>query len=66
MKFIKLTKKDGSPVYININYITDIFQYPTSPLYPEGCTVVGLVGDNDNCYHVKESATDILTQIEEA
>ena len=66
MKFIKLTTKGGYLVYININYINSIVEAPKSKIFPEGSTTVGMTGDNEDYYEVKESAEEVMAKIKEA
>lgn len=58
MKIIKLTSKVmDKPIYININYIGDFYEY-------KGGTSVGVTTHNNGGFKVKESVEEVLKLIE--
>ena len=57
MKIIKLTsKRMNKPVYININYIGDFYEY-------EGGTSVGVTTHNNGGFKVEESVEEVMKLI---
>ena len=57
--FVRLTKKDGAPIWFNASYIVTV-----EPMRSGGATVVP-IGDGLD-YEVRERADDIITLVEKA
>jgi hypothetical protein len=61
MKLIKLTLRNSSDVYININQIGHFYKNDTDST--EWNTRIGILGPNDNWFKVKETPKEIIAMI---
>lgn len=63
-KFVKLTMTTNQPVYVNINNINQVYNYPT--IDGTNRTLIDMLGaDPDSWFQVKETVEDVMTKIAE-
>lgn len=61
--FIRLTMINGQPVYVNINNINQIYNYPTNDGTDR--TLIDMLGaDPDSWFQVKETVEEVMNKIE--
>ena len=62
-KFVKLTMTNDQPVYINVNNINQIYNYPTTDGTDR--TLIDMIGaDPDAWFQVKETVEEVINKIE--
>lgn len=60
--FIKLTMVNNQPVYVNVNNINQIYNYPATD--GTARTLIDMIGaDTDSWFQVKETVDEVIRRI---